>query len=274
MQPPRVAGVLLAAGEGSRLGQPKALVEIGGQRLADRGVLMLRAGGADPIVVVTGAVPVDIPGALVVHNPAWSTGMGSSLTAGLSVLGALPPGECSAAVIALADQPLVTAECVRRLIASHAGDVDAGDGAGTGTSAGAGRSAGTGGGASIAVASYAGRPRNPVLIARAHWAEVLTLAHGDAGARPFLRAHPDRVTLVECGDAGRPDDIDTPEDLARVTEIVAGQDRALTTRSMEIGVPPHAAHAQDPGGRAPRPGRRCRRQRLRRSAGPSGIPSY
>ena len=225
MQPPRVAGVLLAAGEGSRLGQPKALVEIGGQRLADRGVVMLRAGGADPIVVVTGAVPVDIPGALVVHNPAWSTGMGSSLTAGLSVLGALPPGECSAAVIALADQPLVTAECVRRLIASHVGDVSIG-GAATDGGAGPGADAGPGGGASIAVASYGGRPRNPVLIARAHWAEVLTLAHGDAGARPFLRAHPDLVTLVECGDAGRPDDIDTPEDLVRVTEIVAGQDRA------------------------------------------------
>jgi nicotine blue oxidoreductase len=225
MQPPRVAGILLAAGEGSRLGRPKALVEIGGQRLADRGVVMLRAGGADPIVVVTGAVPVDIPGALVVHNPAWSTGMGSSLTAGLSVLGALPPGGCSAAVIALADQPLVTAECVRRLIASHAGDGDTGDGARTGASTGPGRSAGTGG-ASIAVASYGGRPRNPVLIARAHWAEVLTLAHGDAGARPFLRAHPGLVTLVECGDAGRPDDIDTPEDLVRVREIVARQDRA------------------------------------------------
>ena len=189
MQPPRVAGVLLAAGEGSRLGQPKA------------------------------------------HNPAWSTGMGSSLTAGLSVLGALPPGECSAAVIALADQPLVTAECVRRLIASHVGDVSIGgaatDGAAaTDSAAGPGADAGPGGGASIAVASYGGRPRNPVLIARAHWAEVLTLAHGDAGARPFLRAHPDLVTLVECGDAGRPDDIDTPEDLVRVTEIVAGQDRA------------------------------------------------
>lgn len=199
MQSPRVAGILLAAGAGSRLGRPKALVEIGGQRLVDRGVLLLRAGGAGPIVVVTGAVPVDMPGALVVHNPAWSTGMGSSLTAGLSVLGALPADACGAAVIALADQPLVTPECVRRLIAAHVGNP----------------------GASIAVASYGGRPRNPVLIAREHWAEVLTLAHGDAGARPFLRAHPGLVTLVECGDAGSPDDIDTPEDLARVTQIAA-----------------------------------------------------
>jgi CTP:molybdopterin cytidylyltransferase MocA len=216
---PRVAGILLAAGEGSRLGQPKALVEIGGQRLVDRGVLMLRAGGADPIVVVTGAAPVDVPGALVVHNPAWSTGMGSSLAAGLSALRAVSPeefsaAECTAAVIALADQPLVAPECVKRLIASHVGDSTPRVGPDEG------------GGASIAVAAYGGRPRNPVLIAREHWAEVLTLAHGDAGARPFLRAHPDLVMLVECGDAGSPDDIDTPEDLVRVTEILTRSDRA------------------------------------------------
>jgi CTP:molybdopterin cytidylyltransferase MocA len=194
---PGVAGILLAAGEGRRLGRPKALVQIGGQRLADRGLLLLRAGGADPVVVVTGAAPVDVPGALVVHNPAWPTGMGSSLAAGLSALRSLPPGECGAAVIALADQPLVSPECVTRLIAAHRG------------------------GAGIAVAGYGGRPRNPVLIAREHWAEVLTMADGDAGARPFLRAHPGLVTLVECGDTGRPDDIDTPEDLARVTELAA-----------------------------------------------------
>jgi len=199
---PRVAGILLAAGEGSRLGQPKALVEIGGQRLADRGVALLRAGGADPIIVVTGAAPVDPPGALVVHNPDWRTGMGSSLAAGLAALGSLPPATCTAAVIALADQPLVGAESVRRLIAAH---VD--------------------GGASIAVACYDGRPRNPVLIAREHWDEVVAMATGDAGARPFLRAHPELVTLIECGDTGRPDDIDTPDDLARVAKAAARRAR-------------------------------------------------
>jgi CTP:molybdopterin cytidylyltransferase MocA len=188
-----VAGILLAAGEGSRLGQPKALVEIGGQRLVDRGVAMLCAGGADPVVVVDGAAPVEVPGALVVHNPDWRTGMGPSLVAGLR---SLAVGTCPAAVIALADQPLVGPESVRRLIAAHA----------------AGR-------ASIAVACYDGRPRNPVLIAREHWDQVIAMATGDAGARPFLRAHPELVTLVECGDTGKPDDIDTPEDLARVREL-------------------------------------------------------
>jgi CTP:molybdopterin cytidylyltransferase MocA len=188
----RVAGILLAAGEGSRLGQPKALVEIGGEPLARRGVAMLREGGAAPVVVVTGAVAVDLPGVLVVHNPGWRTGMGSSLAAGLATV----PEDCHAAVIALVDQPLVGPEAVRRLIAAYAG------------------------GASIAVAAYHGAPRNPVLLAREHWAGVLALAVGDAGARPFLRAHPDLVVPVECGDTGRPDDLDTRADLERLAGLV------------------------------------------------------
>jgi nicotine blue oxidoreductase len=47
------------------------------------------------------------------------------------------------------------------------------------------------------------------------------MAAGDTGARPFLRAHPDLVTMVECGDVGSPDDVDTPEDLARVRRVSA-----------------------------------------------------
>jgi CTP:molybdopterin cytidylyltransferase MocA len=203
---PRVAGILLAAGEGSRLGQPKALVEIGGQRLADRGVALLRAGGADPVIVVTGAAHAEPPGALVVRNPEWRTGMGSSLAAGIAALRSVPPESCTAVVIALADQPLIGADSVRRLIAAHVGG-SPGDSAT--------------GGAAIVVAAYDGRPRNPVLIARGYWDEVLALARGDAGARPFLRAHPELVTLVECGDTGSPDDIDTPEDLARVARAAS-----------------------------------------------------
>jgi CTP:molybdopterin cytidylyltransferase MocA len=193
----RVAGILLAAGDGSRLGQPKAAVEVGGLTLAERGVRLLRDGGASPVLVVTGAVPVTVPGAIRVHNEDWASGMGSSLAAGLHALAALPAlaapgGEVTAAVIALADQPLVGAEAVRRLIAAHRG------------------------GATVAVAAYDGKPRNPVLIDRAHWPAVLALAVGDTGARPFLRAHPELVAVIECGDTGRPDDVDTQDDLVRV----------------------------------------------------------
>jgi CTP:molybdopterin cytidylyltransferase MocA len=184
-----VAGVLLAAGNGSRLGRPKALVEIGGEPLARRGAAMLRGGGAVPVVVVTGAVAVDLPGVLAVHNPDWPTGMGSSLAAGLATV----PDSCGAAVIALVDQPLVGAVAVSRLISAYRA------------------------GASVAVAAYQGVPRNPVLLARECWPEVLALAVGDVGARPFLLAHPELVTQVECGDTGRPDDVDTAADLDRIS---------------------------------------------------------
>jgi nicotine blue oxidoreductase len=63
---------------------------------------------------------------------------------------------------------------------------------------------------------YDGEPRNPVLIAREHWPEVIAAATGDKGARAFLRARPDLVTRVECGDTGSPQDIDTPDDLASI----------------------------------------------------------
>lgn len=190
-----MAGILLAAGDGSRLGQPKATVRLAGSTLAERGVALLRDGGTDPVIVVTGAIPVELPGVLSVHNPDWLAGMGSSLATGLR---ALDTGDATAAVIALADQPLVGAEAVRRLVAAHAD------------------------GATVAVAAYDGMPRNPVLIAHAHWPEAIALATGDTGARPFLRAHPDLVTLVECGDTGSPADIDTPEDLARVVAALTG----------------------------------------------------
>ncbi len=183
-----VAGLLLAAGGGSRFGGPKALVEFEGERLADRGVRLLAEGGCRPVLIVLGAADVPVAGAVVVRNPGWASGMGSSLRAGLH---ALPPA-APAVVIALADQPLVRPEAVRRLIAAFEA------------------------GARVAVAAYGGAPRNPVLIAREHLAEVAALAEGDVGARPFLRAHPELVTAVPCDDAGDPADVDTPADLRRL----------------------------------------------------------
>ena len=190
----QVAGILLAAGQGSRLGRPKALIEIDGQALVTRGIGLLRNGGADPVIVVTGAARLDLPDVIAVHNPDWRTGMGSSLRAGLAAL----PDSAQAVVVALVDQPLITPEAVRRLIAAFQA------------------------GAVVAVASYRGRPRNPVLVARAHWAAVATAAVGDTGARPFLRGNPELVTAVECGDAGRPDDLDTSADLDRITDLISG----------------------------------------------------
>lgn len=187
-----VAGLVLAAGEGRRLGRPKALVELDGERLVDRAVRVLRDAGCAPLYVVSGAVPLQVPGAVVVDNAQWRAGMSTSLRAGLE--GVATGTDAETVVVCLVDQPGIGSDVVRRLLAA-------------GSSAAAG-------GPSAVVATYDGQPRNPVLLARAVWDEVAESATGDHGARRWLTMHPERVRAVECGDLGDPRDIDTPEDLA------------------------------------------------------------
>ena len=258
----RVAGVLLAAGEGSRFGQPKALVELNGQTLAERGVNLLRSGGADPILVVVGAAPVELDGTHTVYNPQWRTGMGSSLRAALQALVGSAATSASAGTAEATTAEPGTAEATTAepgtAEADSGSDAGVGTGTGSGSDAGVGTGTGTGSdagvatgtgfgrdvgavvvaladqplvgaeavarliaayrdGATVAVAAYDGQARNPVLLARECWADVIAMATGDQGARTFLRARPNLVTAVECGDTGRPDDIDTPADLARIT---------------------------------------------------------
>lgn len=195
-----VAGVLLAAGAGTRFGGPKALVRLHGELLVHRGVRLLREGGCDRVLVVLGAQAERVRAELRDHLDRgdvdavvaedWATGMGASLRAGLAAL----PSDAGACVVALADQPLVAPEAVRRLVTAWTG------------------------GATAAVASYDGRARNPVLLDRAVWPEVSAAAVGDTGARGWLATHPDRVVAVECGDTGSPYDVDVPADL----DVVAG----------------------------------------------------
>ena len=187
-----VAGLLLAAGAGRRMGGPKALVEVDGQPLVRRGIDLLADGGCEPVVVVVGASAERVrplcAGARVVEAPDWSTGMGASLRAGLAAL------DADACVVALVDQPDVRAAAVERLRAAHRD------------------------GAVAAVASYDGRPRNPVLLDRSTWTDVAAGAVGDEGARAWLRRHPELVVRVDCTDAGSPHDLDTPQDLAERRE--------------------------------------------------------
>lgn len=200
------AGLLLAAGAGTRLGTPKALVAVDGRLLVDRGIDLLRDGGCAPLLVVLGAAEDDVRRRAeldrvdVLVADSWSEGMGASLRAGLT---RLAQGACTAraAVVALADQPLVGAEAVRRLISAWRE------------------------GAPAAVATYGGEPRNPVLLDRALWQRVADEARGDVGARPFLRAHPELVVGVPADDTGAPDDVDTPEDLAFVRGRLERQER-------------------------------------------------
>jgi nicotine blue oxidoreductase len=183
-----VAGLVLAAGAGTRFGGPKALAELDGERLVDRAVRVLRVGGCDPVLVVLGAAVVDVPGAdAVVVNPDWATGMGSSLRAGLA---ARELTACSAVLLLLVDQPGVRGEAVRAMLSAHQN------------------------GATLAVASYPEGSGHPVLIGRRHWPGVVDGAIGDVGARHYLAAHADEVVEVDCTGRGDPADADTPQELA------------------------------------------------------------
>lgn len=180
-----VCGVVLAAGAGRRMGRPKAFLPYQGELLVERAARILRESGCSPVMVVLGAgadQAPPLPHAVAVLNPDWPSGMASSLRVGLRA------AQGDAAVVGLVDQPHVSAAAVRRLIAAPRP-----------------------GGA--AVATYGGKPRNPVVLDAGLWDEVAAAATGDAGARGWLRGHPDRVTAVPCDDVADPTDLDVPADL-------------------------------------------------------------
>lgn len=181
-------GLLLAAGSGTRMGKPKALM-----RDADdtswlrRTVSVLQDGGCDSITVVLGAGAGEAApilagtGVSVVIAEDFARGMGASLRAGLR---ALSGSEAVAAVVMLVDLPDVTAEVVRH-VATRV----------TGTD-------------QLARASYAGRPGHPVVIGRDHWAAVADSVSGDQGARDYLAAH--GVVDVDCDHLATGCDRDSP----------------------------------------------------------------
>ncbi|HTW21360.1 MAG TPA: nucleotidyltransferase family protein [Mycobacteriales bacterium] len=188
-----VAAVVLAAGAGLRMGTPKALVSLGGELLVERAIRLAASAGCDPVLVVLGAeservlATASLDGAEPVIAADWEQGMSASFTAGLS---AAQETRAGAAVLLLVDQPLVSAAALNRLQTAWRA------------------------GAQVAVATYAGRARNPVLFDRSVWASVVESVTGDIGARPWLQAHPEIVVPVECADVASAADVDTPEDLA------------------------------------------------------------
>jgi CTP:molybdopterin cytidylyltransferase MocA len=178
-------GLLLAAGAGSRMGRPKALVSDADGSWLERGVRVLDDGGCAGVTVVLGARSAEAVSFLdglgvdlvIAHD--WESGMSASLCAGLRGL----PDDAASALVLLVDLPDLTAAVVRRVLDS-----------------GAGASA-------LARATYAGRPGHPVLIGRDHWPGVLATASGDRGARDYLETH--EHLAVECGDLATGHDVDS-----------------------------------------------------------------
>ena len=181
-----VDGLLLAAGAGTRMGRPKALV------VGDDGTPWLVAalgrlhdGGCRRVTVVLGAAAVEaatlVEGAdaQVVVAADWAEGMSASLRAGLTFL---EDTDVDAALVSLVDLPDVTDDVVRRVLA-----------------AGADREA-------LIRTKYDGRPGHPVILGREHWFGVRAAAVGDLGARDYLANH--ALVEVECGDLATGRDVD------------------------------------------------------------------
>jgi CTP:molybdopterin cytidylyltransferase MocA/SAM-dependent methyltransferase len=192
-------GLVLAAGAGSRFGGDKLLATIGGRPVLQHVLDVLAEAGVGEAVVVLGhdaeriELAIDWGGARRVVNLEPERGLSSSLQVGFEAIGP----DAAAVLVALGDQPLVSAAVIRTLL-------DARPKAGS----------------PIVVPIYPDdRGRNPVLVRREAFA-LVGEATGDRGLGPLLEAHPELVEEIPV-DAANPD-IDTPADLARAIEASWG----------------------------------------------------
>jgi CTP:molybdopterin cytidylyltransferase MocA len=179
------AAVVLAAGASTRLGEPKQLAVVGGERLLERTVRVASEAGCAPVVVVLGAGAEEIRAAcalgdaIVAVNEEWGEGMGASVRVGVRAV-----HDAEGVVVMTCDQPAVTAEHLLVLMAT-----------GEATASG-----------------YAGRRGVPAYFPAGMFGALLELK-GDAGARELLR----EARVVEL--AGGELDVDTAEGLAAARRV-------------------------------------------------------
>jgi CTP:molybdopterin cytidylyltransferase MocA len=181
-----VAAVVLAAGGGTRFGGPghKLLAEFRGRPLVWWALAAAAAARLGEVAVIVGAVDLGaaVPeGVTVIENPDWARGQASSLQTAVSWAS---ERRHEAVVVGLGDQPLVPSEAWTAVAAAAS---------------------------PVAVATFDGRRRPPVRLARSVWSLLPT--SGDEGARVLMRKRPDLVCEVAC--EGQAADIDNEEDLSR-----------------------------------------------------------
>ena len=198
-----VAAVILAAGQGRRMGGPnKLLARFDGIPLVRRVVESALQSQASPVLVVTGHQADEIAAALagldveLVLNPDYAEGLATSLKAGIAAL----PGSVAGALVVLADMPGVTGAVLDRLMEAFRART----------------------GPSIILPTAGGKRGNPVLWSRHFFPELMGVS-GDTGARHILARHEEAVERVEIGAAAGLD-VDTPEALAAAGGVIARQD--------------------------------------------------
>ncbi len=191
-----IAGLVLAAGESSRMGTDKALLEFRGRTFLETVVEKLREGGIEQVVVVLGhhaqeiGAAVELPGAQVIVNADYRRGQTSSLHAGLKALEGSKP---DAVVLALVDHPAFSPETVRQLVAAFRAS-----------------------NAAVAIPTCQGRRGHPIVIGHA-LLEGLKALNLEEGANTVIRKYREQTRWVEVGDAGILLDVDDPESYRQLT---------------------------------------------------------
>lgn len=185
-----IAAVLLAAGQASRYGGSKLLESYQGETLLRRAARALSEAGCAPVLVVLPPAPgprEQLDGLAVrgIENRHPERGIAHSIALGVAAL----PADAEAALIAVADQPLLSAHVVRRLVEAFE----------------PGR---------IVAPRYGQTPGNPRIYDRRFFAELTRLA-GDRGGHLLAARHPEAVTEVSFP-ARYGVDIDTPADWKRI----------------------------------------------------------
>jgi molybdenum cofactor cytidylyltransferase len=190
----RTAGIVLAAGESRRFGQPKQLLDYHGQPFVRTVAQTALSAGLSPVIVVTGANAGQVEAAIhdlpitINRNPDWKDGQSTSLKTGLEAL----PGEIGAAIFLLADQPQVTPTVLRALVEQHSADL-----------------------APIVAPLVAGQRANPVLFDRVTFPDLLALT-GDVGGRAIFSKYP--VNYLPWHDEDLLVDVDTKDDYQNLKE--------------------------------------------------------
>ena len=191
--PPRIAGIILAAGTSSRMGRNKLIESVHGKPLVRHAVDAALASRLDPVLVVTGHEAAKVGAALgdasitLAHNSDYREGLSTSLRTGIA---AVPPS-CDGAMVLLGDMPGISPALIDRLIAAFDPAADR----------------------AICMAVADGHRGHPVLWSRAFFGEIAALT-GDKGARELLDAYAGQSIGIEAGDDTPLTDIDTQEALA------------------------------------------------------------
>ncbi len=190
-----IRGLILAAGESSRMGTDKALLQYRGHTFLEHVITTLREAEVHPIVVVLGhhaeeiQRAIDLSGVEVVVNPDYRRGQTASLQAGLRQL---ESPDLEAIVLSLVDHPTVSPKTVWLLVQSFRRSQSP-----------------------VVIPTTQGRRGHPVLVGRALFEELKQIRH-EEGANSVVRKYRDKTEFVEVDDPGILLDIDSPETFARL----------------------------------------------------------